>query len=248
VGNICAQDFSPFEKHWFMQNGDTLPYRILLPPDFEPSRKYPLVLFLHGRGESGTDNEKQLTHGARLFLQDSNRKKYPAIVVFPQCRPNSYWSNVHTVTTGSKYSKRSFYFVSDGAPSVAMMQVLALLDNLFVRYLVDRRQVYVMGLSMGGMGTYEIVRRKPKLFAAAIAICGGAHTETAPQIRKTKWWLLHGAKDDIVRPEYSEQMAEALRQAKAKVKLTIYPNANHNSWDAAFAEPALLDWLFSQRR
>ncbi len=243
-----AQDLSVFEKQWFMQNGDTLPYRILLPENFDPAKKYPLILFLHGRGESGTDNESQLINGASLFLRDSIRKKYPAIVLFPQCAKTSYWSNVQTVAAVTKSSKRSFYFVADGPPSQSLQLVMSLMQNIFLRYPVEKKQVYVMGLSMGGMGTFEIVRRMPGVFAAAVPICGGANPQTAKQLTATKWWVFHGAKDDVVLPAYSEKMAAALQQAKAAVRLTLYPDANHNSWDAAFKEPQLLSWLFTQKR
>jgi predicted peptidase len=103
-------------------------------------------------------------------------------------------------------------------------------------------------LSMGGMGTFEIVRRNPKLFAAAMPICGGANPSTAKQLRKTNWWIFHGAKDDVVNPEFSIQMATALQQQSANIKFTLYPDANHNSWDAAFAEPTFLNWLFSNKK
>ncbi len=248
LSSVAAQDTSLYEKYWFVQSGDTMPYRILFPENYDASKSYPLVLFLHGRGESGDDNEKQLTHGARLFLRDSIRKKYPAIVVFPQCSNKSYWSNVQAVMQGSKTGKRTFYFVPDGEPTSAMQQVLNLVDNILLRYRITKEQVYVMGLSMGGMGTFEIVKRKPKLFAAAIPICGGANPATAKQLRKTKWWIFHGAKDDVVSPSFSEAMVEALRMKNASVKFTLYPAANHNSWDAAFAEPQLLSWLFSQKK
>ena len=246
--DVQAQDMSLYEKQWFIQYGDTLPYRILLPENYDAAKTYPLIVFLHGRGESGNDNEKQLTHGAKLFLQDSIRKKYPAIVVFPQCAATNYWSNVQAVATGTKNGKRSFYFVPDGDATSQMKLVMGLVDNIIRRYPVKTKQVYAMGLSMGGMGVYELVRRKPGVFAAAVAICGGAHPATAKQIRKTNWWIFHGAKDDVVLPEYSQQMADALQKAKASVKFTLYPNANHNSWDAAFAEPQLLQWLFQQRK
>ncbi|RXK58318.1 phospholipase [Lacibacter luteus] len=243
-----TQDLSLYQKQWFIQYGDTLPYRILLPENYDATKTYPLVLFLHGRGESGNDNEKQLMHGAKLFLQDSIRKKYPAIVVFPQCSATSYWSNVQAVTSDSKTGKRSFYFVPDGEPTTQLRLVMSLLDNLQVRYRIQKKQVYVMGLSMGGMGTFELVRRKPNLFAAAVPICGGANPATAAQLVKTKWWVFHGGKDDVVLPAFSQKMVEALKQQKASVKFTFYPDANHNSWDAAFAEPQLLQWLFQQRK
>lgn len=245
---LKAQDLNLFEKQWLTQNGDTMPFRVLLPENYDPAKKYPLVLFLHGRGESGSDNEKQLTHGAKMFLQDSIRKNYPAIVVFPQCAANSYWSNVQAVMNGSKAGKRTFYFVPVGEPSKAMVMLQSLVGNLLERYPVKLNQVYVMGLSMGGMGTFELVRRMPGLFSAAIPICGGAHPATAPQLVKTKWWVFHGGKDDVVLPAFSEQMVQALKKAKASVQFTLFPNANHNSWDPAFAEPGLLKWLFSQKK
>ena len=92
--SLQAQDKSLYKKEIFTVNNDTLPYRILLPQHYDASKKYPLILVLHGAGERGTDNESQLVHGSTLFLKDSIREKYPAIVVFPQCRLESYWSNV----------------------------------------------------------------------------------------------------------------------------------------------------------
>jgi len=247
VITATAQDKSLYSKNWFIQNGDTLPFRMLLPKDYDATKNYPVVFFLHGRGESGRDNEKQLTHGAALFLKDSVRNAFPAIVIFPQCSDKSYWSNVHTIAQGNQNGKRSFYFVPDGPPSTDMQLLLGLVDHVLQNYPVNKQQVYAMGLSMGGMGTFELVRRKPKTFAAAVPICGGAHEATAKSIRKTAWWVFHGGKDDVVPPIHSEKMVVALKKAKAKVQYTLYPNANHNSWDPAFAEPGLLPWLFAQR-
>lgn len=243
---VLAQDYSLFEKHSFISNGDTLPYRLLLPPQYDAAKKYPLVFFLHGAGERGSDNEKQLTHGAKLFLSDDVRKNYPAIVVFPQCFQDSYWSNVaHSL---DKDGKRKFDFFVNGEPTRAMVLAQGLLNELLKSYPVKKKQVYGVGLSMGGMGTFELVRRNPKVFAAAVPICGGANPATAGQLKKTKWWLFHGAKDEVVSLALSQQMYEALLKVKAPVKFTVYPDANHNSWDAAFAEPQLVPWLFSQRR
>lgn len=243
---LHAQDFSLFAKYKFIQNGDTLPYRILLPENFDAAKKYPLVLFLHGRGESGNDNEKQLVHGAKLFLDPVNRKKYPAIVVFPQNASQYYWSNVQTVA--KENGKRSFYFVHTGEPSASMKLTMSLLHNLHRQYKISKEQVYVMGLSMGGMGTFEIVNRMPYTFAAAVPICGGAHPATAANLKGTRWWVFHGAKDDVVDPEFSVDMVKAMKKHAVDVKFTLYPEANHNSWDNAFAEPDLLKWMFSRKR
>lgn len=243
-----AQDKTLFEKHWFIQSGDTMPFRILFPKNYDASKTYPVVFFLHGRGESGTDNEKQLTHGAALFLRDSVRERYPAIVVFPQCSDKRYWSNVQTVAKGKSTASREFYFVEDGPPSKDIQLLQSLVGNILTRYPVNKKRVYVGGLSMGGMGTFEIVRRMPKTFAAAFPICGGAHPGTAKEIRKTSWWLFHGLKDDVVLPIHTQNMEAAFRKTRADVKATYYPNANHNSWDPAFAEPGLLEWVFSKKK
>ena len=244
---LCSfsQDKTLFKKHWFIQNGDTMPYRVLLPKAYDSTKLYPLIFFLHGRGESGRDNEKQLANGATLFLRDSIRERYPAIVVFPQCPANNYWSNVIAETSDSLNSRRTFYFVPNGEPTDAMRMLLSLTDHIVARYPISKRKVYVGGLSMGGMGTYELVRRKPGFFAAAFAICGGAHPATAKQLTKTNWWLFHGLKDDVVLPEFTRQMEVALKKGGARVKASYYPNANHNSWDPAFAEPGLMQWLFA---
>lgn len=240
-----AQDISLFEKHLFIQNGDTLPYRLLLPENYDALKKYPVVFFLHGAGERGNDNEKQLIHGAKLFLQEENRKKFPAIVVFPQCATNSFWSNVEFKMENGK---RIFLFQEAGEPTKAMILAQELLTAIIKTYPVAKKQIYVGGLSMGGMGTFEMVRRNPKLFAAAIPICGGGNPATASTLKKTKWWVFHGGKDDVVPPNLSQEMVEALQKQKANVKFTLYPAANHNSWDPAFAEPELLSWLFAQRK
>ncbi|MEO5890798.1 MAG: dienelactone hydrolase family protein [Ferruginibacter sp.] len=241
-----AQDLSLFEKRLFISNGDTLPYRLLLPENYDTSKKYPLIFFMHGSGERGRDNEKQLDHGAKLFLNADNRKNDPAIVVFPQCPENSFWSNVafNRDSTG----KVKFEFPVDGEPTKAMSLAQGLVKQLLAAYSIKKRHVYAMGLSMGGMGVFELVRRSPKVFAAAIPICGGANTATADQLKQTSWWIFHGAKDNVVPPALSQQMYDALLTVNADAKLTIYPEADHNSWDSTFAEKELLSWLFSKER
>lgn len=242
-----AQSKDAYLKKIFVSGSDTMPYRLLLPADYDPDKKYPLILLLHGSGERGNDNEAQLTHVWKLFLTDSIRKAFPAIVVFPQCSANSYWSNVQFVYD-STTKKRTFKFQSEGAPTTAMQLLLGLLQSLQNEYKLDKGRLYVGGLSMGGMGTFELVRRKPKMFAAAFPICGGGNTGTAKKLKGPAWWIFHGAKDEIVPHGLSAAMADALKNTGGDVKLTIYPEVNHNSWDNAFAEKDLLPWLFSKRK
>lgn len=244
---VKAQDKSLFKKEIYVSGGDTLPYRILLPLNYDASKKYPLILVLHGAGERGNDNEAQLVHGSYLFLKDSVREKYPAIVIFPQCPAASFWSNVQ-FKLDSVTQKRSFQFQAAGEPTIAMKMAQELLYKIMDEYPVNKKQVYVGGLSMGGMGTFEMVRRNPKLFAAAFPICGGGAPATAPVMKKIKWWVFHGAEDDVVPAAWSQEMVDALKAAGADVKYSLYPGVNHNSWDNAFAEPELLPWLFSIKK
>ena len=181
-----SQDFSLFEKKEFVQNSDTLPYRILLPTDYVAGKQYPMVLFLHGAGERGNDNEKQLVHGAKMFLEDSIRNKYPAIVVFPQCPQNSYWANID-ISMDSITGKRTLAYRENGEPTKPMELLLGLYRSLKEKYKPDEGRLYVGGLSMGGMGTFEIVRRVPDNFIAAFAIFGGANIYTATKQKHTTW-------------------------------------------------------------
>lgn len=243
---LTAQTNSAYEKHWLVQGNDSLPYRLLLPENYDATKKYPLIFFMHGAGERGNDNEAQLVHGAKLFLKEDVRKNFPAIVVFPQCPQNSYWSNVSFKMDSE--GKRQFVFNANTEPSITMKMANDLLHQIIKGYSVQKKQVYIGGLSMGDMGTFELVYRNPKLFAAAIPICGGGDPAIAKKVRKVKWWVFHGAKDDVVPPINSEIMVAALKEAGSSVKFSLYPDANHNSWDAAFSEPELMPWLFAQRK
>jgi predicted peptidase len=237
-----SQDKDLFQKKEFIQDGDTLPLRIMYPKDFDASKKYPLVLFLHGRGESGNNNESQLIHGSSLFI--NNREKFPAVVVFPQCAKDSYWANVDIKT--DENGKRHFFFRKGGKPTKAMRLLTAYVQELKQNENIDKERMYVAGLSMGGMGTYELLRREPKTFAAAFAICGGDNVKNVKKYTKrTPLWIFHGGKDDVVIPKYSIDIVQELEKRGAQPKFTFFPDANHNSWDPAFSEPGLLDWLFS---
>ncbi|MDB5153510.1 MAG: prolyl oligopeptidase family serine peptidase [Mucilaginibacter sp.] len=242
-----APNLSSFDRGSFISKGDTLPYRILFPQNFDPTKKYALILVLHGAGERGNNNEAQLAYGTKLFLNDTIRAKYPAIVVFPQCPADSYWSNVNKQIDAS--GKTIFHFIEGGEPTRAMKGLLGLVSQMLDKPYVDKHHVYVGGLSMGGMGTFEILRRRPDVFAAAFAICGGDNTLNAKiYAKKVPLWIFHGAKDNTVPSDHSIIMVEAIKADGGDPKFTLYPNDGHNSWDDAFAEPGLLPWLFSHRK
>lgn len=243
--SATAQNADEYKAETFIRGSDTLLYRILMPKDFNPEKEYPVLFFLHGAGERGNDNQAQLTHGGKLFLGDDAREKFPAIIVFPQCPAGSYWSNVEFPMVNGK---RTFKFAKGGKPTVPMKLLIGLVDELEDKPYVDDDRLYVGGLSMGGMGTFEILRRMRGEFAAAFAICGGDNPVNAKKYKRIPLWVFHGAKDDVVPLENSKIVVDALKAKGADVKFTLYPEANHNSWDAAFAEPELLSWLFSHEK
>ncbi|WP_029037208.1 carboxylesterase family protein [Salinimicrobium xinjiangense] len=241
-----AQDQELFERWEFISEVDTLRYRILYPEAFTETKQYPLIFVLHGAGERGNDNEAQLVHGSSLFLNDIIRKNFPAIVVFPQVEAEDYWAQVEVERDTFPLQ---FHFKNTGEPTKAMRLLMELSDALAAERYTDQDRIYVGGLSMGGMGTYEIIYRKPEFFAAAFAICGGADPAIAQKYPKEfPIWIFHGEKDDVVPPEFSKTMAREINTHGGNAKLSLYPNDNHNSWDSAFSEPYLLPWLFSNKK
>jgi len=244
---VAAQSDVLYQEATFQHEGLELPFRILYPSSIEQGKQYPLLLFLHGAGERGNDNKKQLIHGSHLFTDPGNRQRFPSIVVLPQCPEDDYWSNVNR--TVNEDGSRSFEFDVQKPPTDAMQAVIALMDSLLGTDMVDKDRVYVGGLSMGGMGTFEIAYRRPDWFAAAFPICGGGDPSSADAIAgEIPFWIFHGEKDDIVLPENSRRMARAIRDKGGEARLTIYPEANHNSWDPAFAEPDILTWVYSHSK
>ncbi len=241
---MYGQENMTYSKELFIKGSDTLRYRMLIPKDFSEEREYPLILFLHGAGERGNDNEKQLTHGSKLFTNDTIRTNYPAIVIFPQCAGDDYWAQVAV--------DRSHYpigldFNYEKGPTAHMGMVMDLLDKTLQQSYIKKDQVYLMGLSMGGMGTFELLYRKPDVFAAAVPICGAGVPKTVSAYAKNvPLWVFHGAQDNVVAPVQSVSMINALLEEGAYPKFTLYDFANHNSWDPAFSEPDLLPWLFSK--
>ncbi len=246
---LQAQDTTLFEKRVFVNNkGDSMQYRILFPEAYNDRERYPIVLFMHGAGERGHDNEKQLTHGGALFLKPENRKEYPAIVVFPQCPAEKYWVNINIRRKLFAGEDLDFEEVRS-TPTKEMRLVMQLFDRIVREESVDHDRLYLMGLSMGGFATFEILTRWPGKFTAAVAICGGGNPNLAQRYSPfVSLWITHGSLDDVVPVKYSRRVYLALQSYGADVRYTEFPDANHNAWDPTFEMPELLPWLFSKSK
>ncbi|UOE50985.1 alpha/beta hydrolase [Mucilaginibacter sp. SMC90] len=243
-----AQDFDRYKKATFIKGADTLRYRILYPENYDPARSYPLVMFLHGAGERGRDNGQQLNNLSALFLKDSTQKKYPAIVVFPQCPPDSLWNRFPAPRpdTTTAYNRG----MNKLGLSTPERLVKLLMDSLVKAKIADKRRIYIGGLSMGGFGTYDLIVHYPTYFAAAISICGQTNVQLYPEkAAGVPLWIFHGGDDNVIDPGPNRQLVKALKATGAKnVRYTEYPGVMHNSWNNAFEEPGLLPWLFSFKK
>jgi predicted peptidase len=218
----------------------------MYPLKYDVNKKYPVILFLHGAGERGSDNEKQLVHGAKLFAASANRAKYPAFVIFPQCPENDFWARIKR-EQGASDSLGGFTFSSSEPIGKSLGLAVNLIDSFARTPQVNTKRIYLGGLSMGGMGTFELLWRKPHFFAAAVPICGGGDPSKVSSYAKNyPVWVFHGSADLVVPPSNSRLMVNSLRAAGANVKYTEYEGVGHDSWTNAFAEPDLLEWLFKQ--
>ena len=205
-------------------------YWIYLPRDYStrPKERWPLILFLHGSGERGTNLSKVAVHGPPKLVKQG--QDFPFIIVSPQCPANQRWDND---------------------------VLLALLDEVTEKYKVDKSRVYLTGLSMGGYGTWSLGLTQPERFAAIAPICGGgdlivlllADPKKVSAIKTLGVWAFHGGKDPVVPLAESQRMVDALKKFGCKeVELTVYPDAQHDSWTETYNNPKLYDWFLAHQR
>jgi predicted peptidase len=200
----------------------TLKYLVYLPADYDKQEKWPLVLFLHGAGERGDDLDAVKMHGPPKLIEHG--KQFPFIVVSPQCPKGHWWNN-------------------------ELVPLTALLDEIEGKYKVDKDRVYLTGLSMGGFGTWALAGYSPDRFAAIIPICGGGEPLLARALRQMPVWAFHGGKDPVVPVKRSQELIDALKRSNnEEAKLTIYPEASHDSWSATYDNPEIYEWLLKHKR
>jgi predicted peptidase len=226
------------KKTFTSPNGGDIPYQFLIPEISNEDQKYPLLVFLHGGGELGSDNASQLVNFPIKLIGGYNKLDYPAFVIAPQCPASDSWSSFPEYPS----SRASV------EPTQATRLVIELIESLLAEYNIDPSRVYVTGMSLGGEGTFDIVSRRPDLFAAAVPICGIADVERAADVKDVAFWIFHGEKDDINLVTYSKAMVEALQAVGASPKYTEYAGEGHNVWVHAYSEPDLFPWLFSQHK
>ena len=216
-----------FERHSFVNSaGDSLPYRLFKPLDYDPDRKYPLILCLHHGGAHGNDIVVQVESSYATFLSDyNNRRNYPAILLVPQCPKQMSW--------GSREVDLS---------------ILELMASLEKELNVDSRRRYVVGESGGGYGSWYFIGNHPELFAAAIPVCGAGDESLAGNMAKRAIWAFHGSQDPLISVDKSREMVQAIRKAGGNPRYTEFAGAGHSVSRQVWATPGLLDWLFAQKR
>ncbi len=199
-----------------------LDYLLALPKGYgNDDRKWPLLVFLHGAGERGSDLDKVKVHGPAKLIEQG--REMPFIVVSPQCPEGQWWT--HRVES-----------------------VIALIDDVAEKHRVDPKRIYLTGLSMGGFGTWSIASTFPNRFAAIVPICGGGQPYLAGNLKTVPVWAFHGAKDSVVPLRESERMVNAVTSFGGEAKLTVYPNAEHDSWTETYNNPELYEWLLKHTR
>ena len=220
----------------------SMPYRLFIPAGYNPNNSYPLVLFLHGAGERGTDNNAQITanQGATLWAGSANQASHPCFVLAPQCPPNFQWVNTNW-SNGS-------YSINNVPMSTELKMVKDIIATLETQYNIDASRLYITGLSMGGYGTWDFILRYPTMFKAAIPICGAGDPTKASLIGTIPLRIFHSSDDPTVPVAGSRDMVKAINALGPNTRTefyTEYTNQGHASWVNAYNTTDLVDWLFN---
>ena len=222
----------PFEARTFVnKEGQSLPYRLLRPLNYDSRKKYPLAVCLHHGGGNGTENVIQIETSelARSLAKPENREKYPAFIFVPQCPPGSSFGGI------PNYPK-----IDD--------LVFEAMADLEAEFSIDEKRRYVMGVSLGGFGSWHFIGSRPQLFAAAMPICGGGNIDHAKNMADIPIWAFHGEIDTNVPVKLSRDMINAVQKAGGNPKYIEFKNKGHNIWGMVDETPGKLEWLFAQKQ
>ena len=195
-----------------------------------------MVVWLHGSGEWGDDNQKQISNGAEVFAQPLYRTRFPAFVLAPQCPYGDRWSNMSSATAAGKQRMSA-------QPTKTAAATFELIEELARRYRFDGSRSYVIGLSMGGFGAWDWIARRPDLFAAALPMSGGGDTTRAPALARARIWAFHGDRDTVVGVSQTRAVIRAIRAVGGRPDYTEIAGGGHGPWNTIIADPAVLAWL-----
>ena len=221
-------------------SGLALPYRLFVPADCDARNPCGLLLFLHGAGERGSDNQAQLKNDALAWTSPQAQSGHPTVVVYPQCPSGMQWVEAPWAEGSYAVAK-----TPTSKPMVAVMNLLAALQQGLP---IDPKRLLVTGLSMGGYGTFDIIARNPTMFAGALPLCGGGDPSQAPAFRDLPIWVFHGDSDPTVPVRGSRQMVKALRAAGGSPRYSEVAGWRHDVWTRAYQDPEVLRWLLAQKR
>lgn len=229
-----------FSRQVYSSGDYSLPYAIYVPKNYDCGENYPLLVFLHGAGERGSDNELQLTVAIQKMFDDVNSPVYDSIVIAPQCPIDRQW--VMTPFDSMNYS------VADTPESEELEAVCGIIADTIDEYNIDTDRIYVTGISMGGYGTWDMLCRHGKRIAAGMPVCGGGDSSYAKQLKYIPIRTFHGSEDGAVPPDGTRKMFAALRMAGSKVaEYTEFDGMDHGIWDTVYSDKANLDWLYSHK-
>ncbi|MFB3893627.1 MAG: prolyl oligopeptidase family serine peptidase [Phycisphaerae bacterium] len=229
-------------------DGKSLNYRLAKPKDYDPNRKYPLLIWLHGAAEGGDDNYRQLYSGVWDFYSEAMRAKYPCFILAPQCPRGTGWADMRSnPDSRAALTATSCYRMAEKPNDTTRLLLETFAATIKDFPAIDAGRVYITGSSMGGFGTYECIMRKPDFFAAAMPVCGGGDETRAALIAMLPIWIFHGEKDEAVKVEASRIMFRALKDAGGDPKYTEVPGAPH-ALGAPYMDDKVLQWLFAQKR
>jgi len=239
-----------FARHVFRDpEGKRMPYRLFRPAHLEPGRTYPLVVFLHGAGGSGTDNDRQLrganVFGALVWTLPENQERHPAFVLAPQSDVN--WACTIYDPKNPPQTLADLKWCPPEALGLGAGLAFGIIDSLLGTLPIDRSRIYVTGHSMGGAGTWHMIAHRPRFFAAAVPVCGHPLVATAGAIKDVPVWNFHGGADEVEPVATSRVMIEALRKIGGRPRHTEYAGVGHDVFMWAYTEPALVEWLFAQK-
>ncbi len=230
-----------FTKESLTSDGYTMPYRLYIPKNYDCGAFYPVVIFLHGIGERGDNNESQLIHGVQNMFDHIDSPIYDSIVIAPQCPADKKW--VYFSGSHTNYSAESV------PESRELEVVLEILDHVTDLYNVDLDRVYITGLSMGGFGTWDLLARHGARFAAGLPVCGGGDPSYAKLLTRIPITTFHGSEDTTVPVTNTRIMyASIVKEGGKNIFYTEYDGLAHNVWDKAYSDPAPIRWLFDQSR